>query len=77
MWFPGPTRPMAPGSWSVLIVVLLLALVAFGGVCLYFGFRAAPQEAETAAQVRIIGYGSFIAAAAFGFGYWLYRRAVG
>ena len=74
---PGPTKPSTPGERSVIVWALILALVGFGTWFVYLGLTAAPEKAQTAAQVRIIGFCFIGCAIALYLIRWAIRRWMG
>jgi len=74
MWYLGPTKPPTSSEFAVIVLGIAGLLMALGVVALIVGFRAAPEQHETAVTLEVYGLGCLGLGAAIAFIFWLVRR---
>ena len=56
IFLPHPIKPPTEKEGTVIFWVIVLGLLGFGGVCLYYGYRAPVEKAQEAAKLIAGGY---------------------
>jgi len=69
-----PTKRSTPTEVAVIVCLFIAGLAALGGVGFYYSFRAGPEHAEIARQLRSLGLAALAVAAVVMTVFWLFRR---
>jgi hypothetical protein len=56
VFIPRPIRPPTGNEWTIVFWIVVAAIIGFGVVCLYLGYRAPAEKAEEAATLIRGGY---------------------
>jgi len=76
MCLPDPTKPPTPSEFTVIAVVVVISLIAFGVAAVVISFRAPPEKHEMAIALEHLGFWSLGLGVGVAGVFWFYRKIV-